>query len=98
MVCSIYEKFVYFVSIFVKNFALIQNCILGHVNGAQYNVLGVNKSFIHARLAVGPYVNGPKAELLIPRIKFHPEDRKLPFEFQRLQFPVRLGFAITSNQ
>ena len=68
------------------------------MNGAQYNILGLSKGFIHARLAVGPYVNGPKAELLIPRIKFHPEDRKLPFEFQRIQFPVRQGFAITSNR
>ena len=80
------------------HFELIQKCLLGHVNGAQYNVLGLNKNFIHARLAVGPYVKGPKAELLIPRIKFHPEDKKLPFEFERMQFPVRRGFAITSNR
>ena len=49
-------------------------------------------------MAVGPYVNGPKADIMIPRIKFVPEDQKLPFEFQRIQFPVRLGFAITSNR
>ena len=49
-------------------------------------------------MAVGPYVNANKPDILIPRIKFCPEDRKLPFEFQRIQFPVRLGFAITSNR
>ena len=65
------------------------DAVNGHVNGAQYNIIGLGKGFIHARLAVGPYINGPKPEILIPRIKFHPEDRKLPFEFQRIQFPVR---------
>ena len=74
------------------------DAINGHVNGAQYNVIGLGKNYIHAQLAVGPYVNGPKPEILIPKIKFLPEDRKLPFEFQRIQFPVRLGFAITSNR
>lgn len=35
-------------------------------------------------------------DVLIPRIPMIPSD--LPFEFKRLQFPVRLAFAITINK
>ena len=65
----------------------------GHVNGARYYVKRLTPKIIHAVLAVGP---NKGQELLIPRIKFHPEDKTLPFE--RAQFPVRLCFAITSNK
>ena len=59
----------------------------------------MGKTFIHGKLAVGPYCKDTEnADILIPRIKFLPEDKKLPFEFQRVQFPVRLDFAITSNR
>ena len=51
--------------------------------------------YVHARLATGPYKGKGHDDLLIPRIKFLPEDRKMPFEMQRIQFPIRLGFAIT---
>ena len=39
----------------------------------RYNVISMNKKFIHARLATGPYMNKPKDEIFIPRIKFMPE-------------------------
>ena len=61
-------------------------------------MINFNKSFIHAKLAVGPYVGKPNSDIMIPRIKFFPEDQKIPFEWQRIQFPVRLGFGITSNR
>ena len=51
--------------------------------------------FIHARLATGPYKGKGNDDILIPRIKFLPKDKKMPYEMQRIQFPVRLGFAIT---
>lgn len=35
-------------------------------------------------------------DVLIPRIPMIPTD--LPFEFKRVQFPVRLAFAITINK
>lgn len=35
-------------------------------------------------------------DVLIPRIPMIPND--LPFEFKRLQFPIRLAFAITINK
>jgi len=36
------------------------------------------------------------SDLLIPRIPVIPTD--MPFEFKRLQFPVRLAFAMTINK
>ena len=58
----------------------------------------MNKSFIHARLASGPYMNKPNDDIFIPRIKFMPDDAKCPVEFQRIQFPIRLDFGITANR
>jgi ATP-dependent DNA helicase PIF1 len=35
-------------------------------------------------------------DILLPRIPMIPTD--MPFEFERLQFPVRLAFAMTINK
>ena len=64
----------------------------------RYNVINFNKSFIHAKLAVGPHVGKENSDIMIPRIKFMPEDQKIPFEWQRIQFPVRVCFGITANR
>ena len=58
----------------------------------------MSNKFIHARLAAGPYCDKENAEIFIPRIKFLPDDKKTPVEYQRIQFPVRIDFAITSNR
>ena len=58
----------------------------------------MNKYSITAKLAVGPYKDKPNAEIDIPRIKFIPDDYKCPVEFQRIQYPVRVDFGITSNR
>ena len=58
----------------------------------------MNKRFIHARLASGPYMNKPNDDIFIPRIKFLPDDIKCPVEYSRIQFPVRLDFGITANR
>ena len=66
----------------------------GHCNGSRYVVKALSKKIITAELAVGPH----KGNILhIPRIVFQPDDRNIPVEFQRRQFPVRPSFAITSN-
>ena len=36
--------------------------------------------------------------ILIHRIKFLPEDRSLPIEMERSQFPIRPSFSVTSNK
>lgn len=47
---------------------------------------------------MGPCVGKQNSDILIPRIRFHPDDPKIPFEWQRIQFPVKVCFGITSNK
>ena len=67
----------------------------GHVNGSRYIVMKLSPNVIYAELTTGPKAG---ERLMIPRILFHPDDPKLPFEFERKQFPVRPCFAMTSNK
>ena len=67
----------------------------GHVNGQRYFVKDLLGSVIVAEVATGPHKG---KQLMIPRIPFKPEDKTIPFEFIRKQFPVRVCFAITSNK
>ena len=76
---------------------LIRNLVPehGHVNGARYVVRALGQRVIQAELAMGEH----KGEILmIPRILFHPQDKNLPFEFERRQFPVKQCFGITANR
>ena len=41
---------------------------------------------------------GRDKEILIPRIKFLPDPGSFPFEWSRLQFPVRIAFSSTINK
>ena len=67
----------------------------GHVNGQRYTIVSMSKRIIHAKIAGdGPFAGN---EILIPRILFHPEDKRIPFEFERRQFPIRPCAAMTSN-
>ena len=43
-------------------------------------------------------LNKKDKKLLIPRMPLIPSDTNLPFEFQRIQFPIRPAFAITFNK
>ena len=61
----------------------------------RYIIKALNPRMILATVAIGPYKGN---EIMIPRISFHPEDRTLPIEMERRQFPVRLCFAVTSNK
>ena len=67
----------------------------GHVNGSRYIVMKLSPNVIYAELATGPKAG---EKLMIPRILFHPEDKSMPFEFERKQFPVRPCFGMTSNK
>ena len=67
----------------------------GHCNGARYVVKALGKRNIYAELVVGPHKGN---KIHIPRIPFQPEDKNIPVEFQRKQFPIRPCFAITSNK
>ena len=54
---------------------------------------GLNTYVIEATILTGPFEG---EHVFIPRIPLIPTD--LPFSFKRLQFPVRLAFAITINK
>ena len=64
----------------------------------RYNIIKATQSYIHAKLAVGPYCDKEDSDILIPRIIFKPDTEKMPVKFMRLQFPVRPDFAITGNR
>lgn len=62
-------------------------------NGTRLSVKNLQPNLIEATILTG---KGKGEVVLIPRIPMIPTD--MPFEFKRLQFPVRLSFAITINK
>lgn len=62
-------------------------------NGTRLTVKRLMNNVIEATILNGKYSG---EDVLIPRIPMIPSD--MPFEFKRLQFPVRLAFAITINK
>jgi ATP-dependent DNA helicase PIF1 len=67
----------------------------GHTNGTRYIVNSLQPHLIEATVAYGPHAG---KKLFIPRIPFIPMENTFPFTMKRVQFPVRPGFAITSNK
>lgn len=62
-------------------------------NGTRLRVIKCSNNLIQATILTGAY----KGEVAyIPRIPIIPND--LPFSFKRLQFPVKLAFAMTINK
>eukprot|EP00102_Acyrthosiphon_pisum_P013585 XP_008183218.1 PREDICTED: ATP-dependent DNA helicase PIF1-like [Acyrthosiphon pisum] len=62
-------------------------------NGTRLAVKKVMNNVIEATIIKGKY---KEEDVLIPRILMIPTD--LPFDFKRLQFPIRLAFAMTINK
>ena len=52
----------------------------GMMNGTRCIVLQIGKRVLKAQICCGPYKG---TEFLIPKILFHPEDKNIPFEFER---------------
>ncbi|GFV33655.1 ATP-dependent DNA helicase [Trichonephila clavipes] len=71
------------------------NPSFGLCNGTRFIIRRLMSNVIDAEILIG-HTNGSHA--FIPRITFGPSDSNLPFQIQRLQFPVRLGFAININK
>ena len=62
----------------------------------QWNAFGDKKlmiKVIHATMRKGKFKD---EEVLIARIRMIPTD--MPFEFKRIQFPIRVAFAMTINK
>lgn len=62
-------------------------------NGTRLAIKKLMNNVIEATILNGKFQG---EEVLIPRIPLIPTD--MPFEFKRLQFPIRLAFAITINK
>ena len=64
-------------------------------NGTRCVVTRLHQNLIEATISCGPY----KGEVvLLPKIPLVPSDSELPFQFRRLQFPVKPCFAMTVNK
>jgi len=62
-------------------------------NGTRLAVKNMMNNIIEATILNGKFKG---EDVLLPRIPMIPTD--MPFEFKRLQFPVRLAFAMTINK
>ncbi|GFW06033.1 ATP-dependent DNA helicase [Trichonephila clavipes] len=62
-------------------------------NGTRLSVKQMMNNVIEATILTGKFKG---EDVLLPRIPMIPTD--MPFEFKRLQFPVRLAFAMTINK
>ena len=67
----------------------------GHVNGARYITKSLSNRIIHGRLAVGQHKGN---EILLPKILLHVNDKQLPFQFSRKQFPIVPAFGFTTHK
>ena len=62
-------------------------------NGTRLSVKELMTNIIEASILTGPFKG---EDILIPRIPMIPTD--MSFQFKRLQFPIRLAFAIMINK
>ncbi|GFV93150.1 ATP-dependent DNA helicase [Trichonephila clavipes] len=67
----------------------------GLCNGTRLIIRKLMPNVIDAEILTG-HTKGLHA--FIPRITLRPSNSNLPFQLQRRQFPVRLGFAMTINK
>jgi ATP-dependent DNA helicase PIF1 len=67
----------------------------GLCNGTRLIVTALHRNAIQAKVLTGDCVG---RQVYIPRIKLSPVDTDLPFLLSRLQFPVKLAFAMTINK
>ncbi|XP_021992293.1 uncharacterized protein LOC110889094 [Helianthus annuus] len=67
----------------------------GLCNGTRLKVISLGSRVIEAEVISGSNIG---ARIFLPRIGIIPSDKKVPFRFQRRQFPVALCFAMTINK
>lgn len=68
---------------------------LGLCNGTRLVVTQLGKHVIECKVLSGKNIGH---KVFIPRMTISPSDTKLPFKFQRRQFPLMLSFAMTINK
>ncbi|XP_022019122.1 uncharacterized protein LOC110919150 [Helianthus annuus] len=67
----------------------------GLCNGTRLQVTFLGKRVIEAEVISGGNIG---TRVFIPRISMVPSDKKIPFQFQRRQFPLTVCFAMTINK
>ena len=65
------------------------------MNETRCLVVSCRRNVIEVEVAVGPYAG---ERHIILRITLQPSESKLPFQFQRKQFPIQPCFAMTINK
>nr|XP_043639304.1 ATP-dependent DNA helicase PIF1-like [Erigeron canadensis] len=67
----------------------------GLCNGTRLQIVRMAQHVIEARIISGKHFN---EITYIPRMKLVPSDKRIPFRFQRRQFPLSVCFAMTINK
>lgn len=67
----------------------------GLCNGTRLIVLNLYDEIIHAKIAIGEFMG---KTVFIPKMPLIPSDSGLPFDFKRIQFPIRPAFAMSINK
>ena len=76
----------------LKNISLFQ----GLCNGTRLKILQMRETYVEAQILFGPFAG---KTYLICRHKFQPiATNPRPFDFERVQFPLKLAFAMTINK
>ncbi|XP_019164611.1 PREDICTED: uncharacterized protein LOC109160822 [Ipomoea nil] len=68
---------------------------MGLCNGTRLIVTQLGNHVIEGKIIAG---NNAGTKVLIPRLSLTPSDPRLPFKFQRKQFPLMLSYAMTINK
>ncbi|XP_016166002.1 uncharacterized protein LOC107608783 [Arachis ipaensis] len=67
----------------------------GLCNGTRLVVSKLGKHIIEAKSLTG---KGAGQKVFIPRMTLTPSDHRIPFKFQRRQFPIMVSYAMTINK
>ena len=71
------------------------NPIIGLCNGTRMVVKQILTRVIECEISIGAFKGN---KVFIPRMALIPTDSDLPFEFSRVQFPLRPAFCMTINK
>ncbi|KAK9071760.1 hypothetical protein SSX86_008189 [Deinandra increscens subsp. villosa] len=67
----------------------------GLCNGTRLKIIALRKRVIEAEIISGTNVGN---RTFIPRLSLTPSDTKIPFKFERRQFPLAVSFTMTVNK
>jgi len=67
----------------------------GLCNGTRLQIVSLGHRVIEAKVLCG---NNIGERIFLPRLTLSPSDKKIPFKFNRRQFPIAVCFAMTINK